>query len=40
MLSPNWHGDILKEREKRLREGKDEFEDWEAAKREIRDSVK
>lgn len=38
--SPDWHGDILKEREKNLQDGKDKFEDWENVKREIWDSVK
>lgn len=38
--SPDWHGDILKEREKNLQSGKDKFEDWEDVKREIWDSVK
>ena len=37
--SPDWHGDILREREKNLQAGKDKFEDWEDVKREIRDSV-
>lgn len=38
--SPDWHGDILREREQNLKDGKDEFEDWEDVKREIWDSVK
>ncbi len=33
--SPAWHGEVLKERESRLREGKDEFIPWEDAKREL-----
>ena len=33
--SPSWHGDILKKREENLRQGKDEFEDWEKARKDI-----
>ena len=38
--SPEWHGEILKQREKDLKNGNDKFEDWEYVKREIWDSVK
>jgi len=38
--SPAWHENILKEREKNLREGKDKFVDWDQAKKDIWDSVK
>jgi len=34
--SPDWHLDILKERESMLNEGKDEFIPWETAKEELR----
>ena len=37
--SPSWHGKILKEREKNLKEGKDEFINWEDAKKNIWSSV-
>ncbi len=37
--SPNWHRDILLEREKRLKEGTDKFIDWKLAKKEIMDSI-
>ncbi|OQY60396.1 MAG: hypothetical protein B6245_01735 [Desulfobacteraceae bacterium 4572_88] len=37
--SPEWHASILNERERRLREGKDKFVDWEQAKKEIRESL-
>ena len=33
--SPDWHETILKEREQRLREGKEKLIDWEQAKKEI-----
>jgi hypothetical protein len=35
MKSPDWHGKILMQREEQLRQGKDSFEDWELAKKEI-----
>jgi len=37
--SPSWHEDVLKEREQRIREGKDKFLDWDQAKKDILDSV-
>jgi hypothetical protein len=36
---PLWHGDILKKREESLKQGKDEFEDWEKAKKDIWNAV-
>ena len=37
--SPSWHKDILIEREKRIKEGKDKFIDWKIAKKEIMESI-
>ena len=37
--SPAWHEHILKEREEKLRDGKDQFVDWDPAKTDIWDSV-
>ncbi|MFP3870420.1 MAG: addiction module protein [Syntrophobacteria bacterium] len=37
--SPSWHGDVLKEREQGIRDGKDKFVDWDQAKKDIRDSI-
>jgi hypothetical protein len=37
--SPSWHEDVLKEREQRIRDGKDKFVDWDQAKKDIRDSM-
>ncbi len=37
--SPAWHEHILKEREQKLREGKDKFVDWDQAKKDIWASV-
>ncbi|PXF56294.1 MAG: hypothetical protein C4B58_13955 [Deltaproteobacteria bacterium] len=34
-LLPAWHENILKEREQKLREGKDKFVDWDQAKKEL-----
>jgi hypothetical protein len=36
---PAWHEDVLADREARHKRGADEFEDWEAAKRNIRNRV-
>ena len=35
-----WHEQILKEREEAVRSGREQFLDWEAAKRELRDRFK
>jgi hypothetical protein len=35
--SPAWHADVLREREKRVEEGKESYVDWETAKKELRD---
>ena len=35
--SPNWHADVLKAREERIKSGKEEYKDWEIAKKELRD---
>jgi hypothetical protein len=37
--SPAWHENILKEREKSLKNGKENFIDWDQAKKDIRDSI-
>jgi len=37
--SPSWHEDVLKEREQRIKNGKDRFVDWDQAKKDIRDSI-
>ncbi len=38
--SPNWHKDILHEREESINNGDDEFMDWKNAKKHIRDTLK
>jgi len=37
--SPSWHEDVLKGREQRIKEGKDQFVDWDQAKKDIRNSI-
>ena len=39
VASPAWHEDVLAERSAMLERGEDRFEDWETAKREIRNKV-
>lgn len=35
--SPEWHAEVLREREQRIAEGKETFIDWEDAKRQLRE---
>jgi hypothetical protein len=37
--SPSWHEDVLKEREQRIKDGKEKFVDWDQAKKDLRDAV-
>lgn len=37
--SPDWHKDVLDERQQRIAEGKTRYTDWETAKAEIRRKV-
>jgi hypothetical protein len=39
LTSPAWHEGILAERDAMQKRGEDEFEDWETAKRNIRNKV-
>ena len=39
MSSPVWHEAILTERDATLQRGEDEFEDWDTAKRNIRNQI-
>jgi len=38
--SPDWHGDVLRERAARVKQGKETFLDWETAKKQLRKRVK
>jgi hypothetical protein len=37
--SPEWHGDVLREREHAIQAGKDSFVPWETAKRMLREKT-
>jgi hypothetical protein len=39
VTSPAWHEGVLAERESALKSGADKFEDWDAAKRNIRNKL-
>ena len=38
--SPDWHADVLRARENRVREGSSRFGDWADAKRRIREQAR
>ena len=38
--SPEWHGEVLRERAARVEQGKESFMDWETAKSQLRNRVK
>ena len=38
--SPEWHGEVLRQRAARVEQGKEAFMDWEAAKTQLRNRVK
>jgi hypothetical protein len=38
--SPEWHKDLLDQRQQRIAEGAAKFEDWEIAKAKIREKVR
>ncbi len=38
--SPEWHADVLAEREAAVKRGEETFEDWEAAKKRILDQTR
>jgi len=37
--SPAWHGDVLHDREARVKSGAESFTDWETAKKQLRDKL-
>ena len=39
VVSPDWHGGVLAERDAAHKRGEDEFEDWDEAKRNIRNKI-
>jgi hypothetical protein len=38
--SPEWHKEVLEERQRRLADGTHQFEDWEKAKAKIREKLR
>jgi len=38
--SPAWHGDVLHDREAKIKSGDEKFMDWETAKKQLRDKRK
>ena len=38
--SPDWHGDVLAERTRAIREGETHFEDWDDVKRRLQNHFK
>jgi hypothetical protein len=38
--SPTWHGEVLRERDQRIAEGKESSTDWESAKRNLRERLR
>jgi len=38
--SPEWHGEVLRERATRVKQGEESFMDWETAKSQLRNRVK
>jgi hypothetical protein len=38
--SPEWHGEVLRERAARVKQGKESFMDWETAKKQLRNRMK
>ena len=38
--SPEWHGDVLRKRAERVKQGKETFMDWDKAKKQLRKQVK
>jgi hypothetical protein len=37
--SPAWHGDVLHDRDEKIKSGKESFMDWEAAKKQLHDKL-
>ncbi|MGH8427482.1 MAG: addiction module protein [Gammaproteobacteria bacterium] len=39
MASPDWHGEILAGRQAAIERGEEQFEDWETAKKNIKNRI-
>ena len=40
LQSPDWHGDVLRERDERVNSGREKFVDWEEVKAQLRRELK
>jgi hypothetical protein len=40
LQSPDWHGEVLRERDERVNSGQEKFIDWEDAKAELKRELK
>ena len=40
VLSPEWHGEVLAERERLIESGEETFIDWETAKKQLREELR
>jgi len=38
-ISPDWHKDVLELREKRTKSGQENYQDWESAKKNLRNKL-
>jgi hypothetical protein len=38
--SPKWHGEVLRERAERVKQGKESFMEWQTAKKQLRRRAK
>ena len=39
VVSPEWHGDVLAERDRLIESGEETFIDWETAKKQLREEL-
>ena len=39
VVSPEWHGQVLQERDRKIASGEEAFVDWEIAKRKLREEL-
>lgn len=39
IASPTWHGNVLHDREAKVKAGKEKFISWESAKKQLRDKL-
>jgi len=39
LSSPDWHLELLRQREKKIKDKKEQFLDWDASKKQIRNAI-